>query len=175
MAAKPELIDLHQEDFDFYDLEGNYWNGLTQYLLAQKYNTDETDNEYWAIADAETVEDAIERDVLFDVGSEKNQCLDWLHRGIREPLASMPLYVYAMYVYSAHVDPNTIDPEDFHVYRFADTHPAAGRRVQKLRVQESFKVPRIYGFTMPTAKSDPERNALFKSVLLRVFEARAVL
>ena len=32
-------------------------------------------------------------------------------------------------------------------------------------------MPRLFGFTMPTCVADPERNALFKSVLLRPFEA----
>ena len=41
------------------------------------------------------------------------------------------------------------------------------RRVQKLRVLESFKVPRLFGFTMPSKQKDEEVNALFKSVLFR--------
>ena len=85
----------------------------------------------------------------------------------------MPLYVYAMYVYTACADPASYMADDFHVYRFADTHPSAGRRIQKLRLDEPFKVPRIYGFRMPTASADPERNALCLSVLFRAFAAKA--
>ena len=105
--------------------------------------------------------------VGFEVTAERNQCIDWLHRGYREPLASMGIYVYCMYVYTAHADPGTYDPQDFYVYRFADTHPGAGQRVQKLRVNEMFKVPRLFGFTMPRQDSEPEKNALFKSVLFK--------
>ena len=72
-----------------------------------------------------------------------------------EPLASMPLYVYAMYVYSAYGDPAKHSPNDYEVYRFAETHPSAGKRVQKLRIDECFKVPRIFGFTMPAAVAHP--------------------
>ena len=35
-------------------------------------------------------------ELRFDVSNESNQCLDWLHRGNREPLASMPLYVLSL-------------------------------------------------------------------------------
>eukprot|EP00973_Karenia_brevis_P064502 8961851-Karenia_brevis.AAC.1 len=75
----------------------------------------------------------------FEVSSERNQVVDWLHRGRREPLASMGMYVYSMYVYSAHLDPDAYTDNDFAVYRFADTHPSAGKRVQKLRIDEMFK------------------------------------
>mgnify|MGYP003318362655 CR=1 FL=1 len=34
----------------------------------------------------------------FEVSAERNQCVDWLHSGSREPLASMGMYVYCMYV-----------------------------------------------------------------------------
>ena len=72
-----------------------------------------------------------------------------------------------MYVYTAQASPEDYDPHDFHVYRFADTHPSPGRRVQKLRLDEMFKVPRLFGFQMPREDSEPEKNALFKSVLFR--------
>ena len=103
----------------------------------------------------------------FEVSAERNQCIDWLHRGCRERLASMGMYVYSTYVYTAHADPDEHNDNDFHVYRFADTHPAAGKRVQKLRVNEMFKVPRLFGFTMPREDAEPEKNALFKSVLFK--------
>ena len=92
---------------------------------------------------------------------------NWLHRGGREPLASMGVYHYAMYVYAARGCPLDFDAEDFVTYAFADAHPAAGSRVQKLRVGAPFKVPRLFGFTMPAKEKDPEVNALFKSVLFR--------
>ena len=58
-------------------------------------------------------------------------------------------------------------------YAFADTHPAAACRVQKLRIGAPFKVPRLFGFTMPARGKDPETNALFKSVLFRPLRAAA--
>ena len=105
--------------------------------------------------------------VGLEVSSERSQPLDWLHRGQREPLASMGMYVYYMYVYTAAADPMKHHPQDFRVYRFADTHPSAGRRVQKLRVDEMFKIPRLFGFTMPRMDTECEKNAMFKSVLFR--------
>ena len=34
-------------------------------------------------------------------------------------------------------------------------------------MHEAFKVPRLFGFTMPSAGADPEGNAMFKGVLFR--------
>eukprot|EP00973_Karenia_brevis_P006225 848030-Karenia_brevis.AAC.1 len=106
------------------------------------------------------------------MSSERNQVVDWLHRGRREPLASMGMYVYSMCVYFAQLDPDAYTDNDFVVYRFADTHPSAGKRVQKLRVDEMFKVPRLFGFTMPRESFNAEQNVLFKSVLFRPIFAR---
>ena len=105
--------------------------------------------------------------VSFSTTPTHSQRLDWLHRGTREPLASMGLYHYAMYAYSRFQDASRFDPADFATYRFADTYAGCARRVQKLRVDEMFRVPRLFGFTMPTREHDPLRNCLFKSVLFR--------
>ena len=94
--------------------------------------------------------------------------LDWLHRGDREPLKSMGMYHYAMYVYTAQANPLHFDPQDFETYAFADTHPAAASRVQKLRVGAPFRVPKFFGFTMPSKEKEAEVNALFKSVISSV-------
>ena len=53
------------------------------------------------------------------------------------------------------------------MYAFADTHPAAAFRVQKLRVGAPFRVPKLFGYTMPSRTKNSELNALFKSVLFR--------
>ena len=79
----------------------------------------------------------------------------------------MGIYHYAMYVYTAQGSPLRFDKEDFVTYAFADTHPAAACRVHKLRVGAPFKVPRLFGFTMPAKGKDAEVNALYKSVLFR--------
>ena len=108
------------------------------------------------------------RDVIrFDVGQERSQIADWLHRGTREPLASMGLYHYSMYVYTKQRKASEVDGRDFSTYVFADTHPQAAYRVQKLRVEEPFRVPRLFGFTMPVAESNAELNAMYKQALLR--------
>ena len=107
------------------------------------------------------------RGQAFRVATEHDLRTNWLHRGVREPLASMGIYHYAMYVYTAQGDPLRFDVEDFVTYRFADTHPCAAVRVQKLRVGATFMAPRIFGFTMPTRAKDAETNAMFKSVLFR--------
>ena len=46
-------------------------------------------------------------------------------------------------------------------------HPAAASRVQKLRVGAPFRVPKFFGFTMPSKEKEAEVNALFKSVIFR--------
>ena len=108
-----------------------------------------------------------EPDTAFRSSPEHDLRTNWLHRGDREPLASMGVYHYAMYVYTAQGSPLLFDKEDFVTYAFADTHPAAACRVQKLRVGAPFKVPRLWGFTMPAREKDVEVNALFKTVLFR--------
>ena len=95
--------------------------------------------------DAEEAEELVQ----FVAVSEQSQRLDWLHRGAREPLASMGFYHYSMFVYTAHVMAETVPGDDFEVYLFADTHPSAAFRVQKLRLDQACKVPRLSGFTMP--------------------------
>ena len=178
----PECEDeLFEPEFPAHDEEGmqesDVEEGATMHAVPL-YGSGETDGHVAAdLLQGEAVEQVREEapadaDIVwprvgFEVTVERNQCIDWLHRGYREPLASMGIYVYCMYVYTAHADPGTYDPQDFHVYRFAATHPGAGQRVQKLRVNEMFKVPRLFGFTMPRQDSEPEKNALFKSVLFK--------
>ena len=106
------------------------------------------------------------------LGGQKSHDYDWLHRGTREPLASMGILHYGMFVYSVHAPRGAAaaPPDDFSTFRFADTHDDCAVRVQKLRVDEMFRVPRLCGFTMPRfdgSEVDKFRNALFKSVLLR--------
>ena len=106
----------------------------------------------------------------FIIAPQRSQRLDWIHRGSREPLASMGFYHYSMFVYSAFQPASNYAPNDFVTYYFADSHPDCASRVQRLRVNERYRVPRVLGFTMPRAggsKEDTEKNALFKSVLLR--------
>ena len=78
----------------------------------------------------------------------------------------MGIYHYAMFVYSVRGNPLHVDPDDFYTYPFAEAHPQYKYRVQKLRVEECFRVPRLCGFTMPSV-NDVEGQAMFKSVLLR--------
>ena len=106
------------------------------------------------------------------LGGQKSHDYDWLHRGTREPLASMGILHYGMFVYTVHAPRGAAaaPPDDFSTFRFADTHDDCAVRVQKLRVDEMFRVPRLCGFTMPRfdgSEVDKFRNALFKSVLLR--------
>ena len=109
----------------------------------------------------------------FNVSMHGGQRTDWLYRGDREPLASMGVYHYAMYVYTKTADPLSYDAEDFYVYRFSPLHPQAARRVQVLRVDEPYKVPRLFGLAISPPK-EPElfRNALAKSVLFRPYRGR---
>ena len=86
----------------------------------------------------------------------------YLLRGSREPLASMGMYQYAMYVYSRKASHSK---EDFATYFYADPHPHVRSQVQKLRVDECFRVPRLFGMTLSPQVKDPERNALLKLVL----------
>jgi len=98
---------------------------------------------------------------------ERSARKDWLHRGSREPLASMGLYHYEMYVYTVNMQASCVPPDCFECYVFADTHPDCARRVQKLRLHEAYKVPRLNGVTMPRFEEDPLRNAMLKSMLFR--------
>ena len=118
--------------------------------------------------DGERPEDREREDhLVIRVARPVRQWDRWFARGAREPLASMGLYHYVMYVeyYSRFVD-----EEDFVFYWFADVFAECGRQVQKLRVDEVFKVPKLHGITIPSATTDQqgkERNALMKSMLFR--------
>ena len=79
----------------------------------------------------------------------------------------MGVYHYAMFVYSARRGKVGLHSQDFMSYAFAETHPSGKFRVQKLRVSERYRVPRLFGFTMPSEEADREGSAMFKSVLLR--------
>jgi hypothetical protein len=89
---------------------------------------------------------------------------NWLLRGSREPLSSMGLYHYTMYVHTQYAR----DPApDFATYLYADLHPLCARHVQKLRVDEAFRVPRLNGFYFPAQGTNPEMNAMMKTLLFR--------
>ena len=84
----------------------------------------------------------------------------------------MGLMHYSMFVYTIHAPrgSSAAPADDFATFRFADTHPDCANRVQKLRVGEMCRVPRLCGFTIPRfdgSEVDRFRNALIKSVLLR--------
>ena len=110
--------------------------------------------------------------VMFRLAKRQNQWSDWLHRGSAQPLEAMGLYHYCMYCYTAQQEAKQVQAHDFSTYVFADSHPSAAYRVQRLRVDEAFRVPRLCGFTMPTATKDPETNALFKAILFRPLRFR---
>ena len=111
-----------------------------------------------------------EGDPVVYVSPARSMKQDWLHRGDRPLLAGMGLYHYAMFVYTTHVPAKSVPRDDFFTYRFADSHPDAATRVQKLRVHDLHRVPKILGFTMPRedgSAADLHRNAMFKSALFR--------
>ena len=98
---------------------------------------------------------------------ERSARKDWLHRGSREPLASMGLYHYEMFVYTVFMPAASVPSDCFESYVFARTHPECASRVQKLRLHEAFKVPRLNGVTMPRFEDDAFRNTMLKSMLFR--------
>ena len=120
--------------------------------------------------DDDDEEDSNGNRVCLHISPDRSMKQDWLYRGDRQPLASMGLYHYAMFVYTTHIAANSVPGNDFFTYPFADGHPDAATRVQKLRVHDLCRVPKIMGFTMPRedgAVSDVFRNTLFKSALFR--------
>ena len=126
-----------------------------------------------AVAGKQHFEDGDDEDsnpaVSIHIAPDRSLKQDWLHRGDHPLLASMGLYHYAMFVYTTHVQADTVPSDDFFTYRFAPSHPDCRTRVQKLRVHETFRVPKLHGFTMPRDDSgvaeDRFRNAMFKSLL----------
>jgi hypothetical protein len=79
----------------------------------------------------------------------------------------MGLYHYEMFVYAVHMSATSVSSECFECYVFADTHPDCATRVQKLRLHEAYKVPRLNGVTMPRFEDDAFRNTMLKSMLFR--------
>ena len=84
--------------------------------------------------------------------------IDFLCRGDREPLASMGPYHYAMFVRTVTQNPVSYTADDYVVYRFSPLHPQASRRVQFLRVDEPFMVPRLFGLTLSPPRGPAPRN-----------------
>jgi hypothetical protein len=76
----------------------------------------------------------------------------------------MGLYHYCMYVYGVGCSHPC---EDFATYLFDDMHPACARQVQKLRVDESYRIPRLSGVSLPAMSKDVEVNAMVKTMLFR--------
>ena len=76
-----------------------------------------------------------------------------------------------MYVYTSYTKADSCPEGDFFTYRFAPSHPDCKSRVQKLRVHEFCRIPKLHGFTMPREDSalaeDKFRNAMFKTLLFR--------
>ncbi len=89
---------------------------------------------------------------------------NWLLRGPREPLSSMGLYHYSMFVHRHYA--NEPAP-DFATYLHSDLHPQCNHQVQRLRLDESFRVPRLNGFYFPAQGTNPEMNAMMKTMLFR--------
>ena len=105
------------------------------------------------------------------LGAPTPQFDTYLVRGCREPLNAMGLYHYCMWVYEKHQ--GNAD-EDFATYRFASLNRRSAQRVQKLRVDECFKVPRLSGLTIPyggkgASDENIEKAALMKLMLFKPF------
>ena len=105
-------------------------------------------------------------DVVIDLGRRSRAFDNWLYRGQREPLASMGLYHYAMFVYETTVREVVTD---FATYAYDVMHSECAKRVQKLRLDECFRVPRLHGITLPaeTTIAKREQAALMKTMLFR--------
>ena len=79
----------------------------------------------------------------------------------------MGLYHYAMFVHTAFCQNARAD---FATYHFAEAHIACERVVQKLRVDESYCVPRLNGLNLPVAHisdTNRETHAMMKTLLFR--------
>lgn len=107
---------------------------------------------------------AAEDPTRITLASTVRQFDNYIHRGCRQPLGCMGLYHYAMYVYQ-HWD--KAPQIDFATYLYGVEHPKANCEVQKLRLDEAFRVPRLFGATLPAKSKDPETNALIKTILFR--------
>jgi len=89
----------------------------------------------------------------------------WLLRGRREPLNSMGLYHYTMFVYQKK---STEGVSDFITHLYADLHPQCSRVVQRIRADECFRVPRLFGCGLPPPQGPhKELNAMMKTMLFR--------
>ena len=73
-------------------------------------------------------------------------------------------------MYTTHLPAERVAREDFFTHRFAEGHPEAATRVQRLRIHELCRVPKIEGFTMPRmdgSSPDLHKNTMFKASLFR--------
>ena len=120
-----------------------------------------------ALGDLDDQDPMAEDDTQICLSGRVRQWDCWLLRGQREPLRSMGLYHYGMFVYN-HTMVDSFTP-DFATYYFDDLHPFCAQQIQKLRCDEAYLVPRLFGVNLPTRQDDKgkEINALMKTMLFR--------
>ena len=99
------------------------------------------------------------------LGRSCQQFENWLLRGHREPISSMGLYHYAMYVYDSY---NKEPQADFASHLYSALHPACAKRIQKLRLDESYRVPRLGGIT-PPSPADDKKKEQFALMMIMLF------
>jgi len=91
----------------------------------------------------------------------------WLLRGKRRPLSAMGLYHYCMYVYTKK-DPTGTTAPDFATNLYSDLHPYSDKTIQKMRIDECYRVPKLAGCGWcPPRGKGAEQNALMKTMLFR--------
>ena len=92
---------------------------------------------------------------------------DWLHRHEHEPLASMPLYVYAMYVDIRAAHDTYENDMELASFCFDPHYVKASSHVQVLL--RAPRTPYLHGITVPSRAKDRITNALAHQILFRQF------
>ena len=97
---------------------------------------------------------------------------DYMHRGMEDMLAELPVYVYNMWVYKA----TKLTAANRHALHHLDipfdvSYRQGNVKIQRLSIMP--RIPQMEGLFVPSPDVDPHKNALIKLLLFKPLHAEA--
>ena len=97
---------------------------------------------------------------------------DYMHRGMEDILAELPVYVYNMWVYKA----TKLTAAHRHALHHVDipfdvSYRQGNVKIQRLSIMP--RIPQMEGLFVPSPDVDPHKNALIKLLLFKPLHAKA--
>ena len=97
---------------------------------------------------------------------------DYMHRGMEDILAELPVYIYNMWVYKA----TKLTAANRHALHHLDipfdvSYRQGNVKIQRLSIMP--RIPQMEGLFVPSPDVDPHKNALIKLLLFKPLHAKA--